>query len=71
MVFRRGFQDRAAPITDGNLFQSDDELTGIDGGWTSSRERSALRQAMIGIGALGPGIGALGWLLGRLYLKRV
>jgi short-subunit dehydrogenase len=63
MARRKGPGRKEAPVTDGNLYQPDDSLTTISGGWTEGRFRA------------GPGskaaLGALGWVFRRLSHRPV
>jgi short-subunit dehydrogenase len=70
MALKAGFQDKEKPITDGNLFRPDDGLTTIGGGWKGMRGRPGLKRKAA-LGALVPGIGALGRVFRRLYLRHI
>lgn len=67
-VLKHHFQQREAPASNGNLFEPDNRLTSISGGWIVPEERTGfMKRALAGSGALALGAGTLA-LLSRRYL---
>ncbi len=67
-VLKNHFQKWEAPVSNGNLFEPDNRLTSISGGWLGPKERPGfMRRALAGSGALALGAGTLA-LLSRRYL---
>lgn len=61
------FEHRLAPISDGNLFEPNDQWTTISGGWMNRREGTGIKgKAMFALDALSRGFGGLGSVFRKL-----
>ena len=65
------FQDKPAQASEGNLFKPMEQCSGVSGGWKEQEEPVITRQQRVafGLGILGAGLGALGWMYAKGMLK--